>query len=168
MRIYSFLLILSSWFLTLSISSAQEVEERNKSGYHDIITALMSPTLGGGQIRIFQSAFLRGLIHTKERIYSPMNVNGVEYQTYQGYKVQAYSGNRADSKSLVASRALRIRNDFPELDIQTIYEAPFWHLHVGNFLNREEAVQCLQQLRLAFPDFGKEMYVVRSSVKVAL
>ncbi|HRU13054.1 MAG TPA: SPOR domain-containing protein [Dysgonamonadaceae bacterium] len=52
------------------------------------------------------------------------------------------------------------------METVVLFDSPFWRLRVGNFKTREEAEQVLDELRTAFPSFGKEMYIVTDEVKI--
>ena len=48
------------------------------------------------------------------------------------------------------------------------YNAPFWKLRVGDFRSHEEAYLMMRRLMAAFPDYAKEMYIVKEEVKIPL
>ena len=49
-----------------------------------------------------------------------------------------------------------------------IYNSPFFRLRVGDFRSYEEANRALQDLKNAFPQFAREMRVVRDKINVPL
>ena len=61
-----------------------------------------------------------------------------------------------------------IKELFPDIPTYVTYNAPFWKLRVGDFRSHEEAYQLMRQLMEAFPDYAKEMYIVKEEVKIPL
>jgi len=85
----------------------------------------------------------------------------------ESYKIQAFAGNnQRTSKNEAYRKQTLIQQTFPELETVVLFDSPFWRLRVGNFKTREEAEQVLDELRKAFPSFGKEMYIVTDEVKI--
>lgn len=140
--------------------------QQEEAPVRNIITELQQDIPGQGVIRIFQSPAIAAMVRTRTDygVVEP----GQRYQTLQGYRVQVYSGNAANSKNIAAGRAAQVRQHFPELESETIYNAPFWRVQVGNFVTREEAQAYLDRIKEAFPSFGKGMYIVRTQVKIPL
>ncbi|MGB4446309.1 MAG: SPOR domain-containing protein, partial [Dysgonamonadaceae bacterium] len=91
------------------------------------------------------------------------------YIKMRGYKIQAFAGNdQRTSKNEAYSKQALINQAFPELETVIIFDSPFWRLRVGNFKTREEAEKVLDEMRMAFPSFGKEMYIVPDEVKIPI
>ena len=132
----------------------------------DLLKELESDVPGQGVIRIYQSPAIAALV----RMCQPGDpeVSGDRHRSMQGYRVQIYSGNAVNSKEVAAERSAQVRAHFPELTTETIYNAPFWRVQVGDFVSREEAQECLECMREAFPSHGRGMYIVRTTVKVPL
>jgi hypothetical protein len=85
----------------------------------------------------------------------------------RGYKIQAFAGNnQRTSKNEADRKQTLIQQRFPDLETVVLFDSPFWRLRVGNFKTREEAEQVMDELRKAFPSFGKEMYIVTDEVKI--
>ena len=46
------------------------------------------------------------------------------------------------------------------------YTSPYWRLKVGDFRTQREAQAAVDQIRQAFPSYGKEIRVVRDRVNL--
>lgn len=77
-----------------------------------------------------------------------------------GYRIQVISTNNR-TKALEAKT--KIYQRFPELKSYLMYQSPFFKLKVGNFLDRQEAEDYLQDIILLFPT---GVYVVRDMVEI--
>lgn len=125
-------------------------------------------TKGGaykGKVTITQSPQIRSVVGKRPESF--MAMDGQDgYSKMKGYRIQIYSGNRSNSKAIAEERARRISEAKPEYSTYVKYKAPFWRLHVGNFLSYQEAQLALHQLRSALPAYAKEMIVVRDQVFV--
>lgn len=55
---------------------------------------------------------------------------------------------------------------YPELLPTVEYDAPFWRVRVGNFVEQSEAQAKMHELKKAFPSFAREMYIIRSQVRL--
>ncbi len=131
-----------------------------------IFDALGVSKAGEGVVLITQSPAIQAVVGTPDnRLASALVVNGVAI--LQGYKIQAYSGNLHNSRTIANRRQHEINSLFPELAAMVEYDAPFWRVRVGNFVDQSEAQSTLVELRRAFPAFAREMYIVRTQVKVA-
>lgn len=78
----------------------------------------------------------------------------------QGYRIQVISTNNR-TKALEAKT--KIYQRFPELKTYLMYQSPFFKLKVGNFLDRQDAENFLQDIMQLFPT---GVYVVRDIVEV--
>lgn len=151
--------------LALLLLAIPSVWAQDVAPVRNILQELQTDVPGRGIIRIYQSPAIAAVVHMQT---GRGVVDGGNFQTLQGFRVQVYSGNAANSKSIAADRAAQVRAQFPDLESQTIFNAPFWRVQVGNFVTREEAQAFLDRLKEAFPSFGKSMYIVRTTVKVPL
>lgn len=77
-----------------------------------------------------------------------------------GYRIQVISTNNRN-KAMEAKT--KIYQRFPELKAYLMYQSPFFRLKVGNFMEREEAENYLQDILKLFPT---GVYVVRDVVEV--
>lgn len=83
-----------------------------------------------------------------------------------GYRIQVFSSNNARTgKNEANARAEKIRAQFPEHTAYVTYDAPYWRLRVGNFQNYDDARAALAMLKNAFPDYARDMRLVRDRIK---
>lgn len=86
-------------------------------------------------------------------------------RTTGGYRIQAFSGNNARTSSGEArSRAGKISAAFPEHAVYVTYDAPYWRLRVGDFQSYEDASAALSVIKAQFPEFARELRLVRSKI----
>lgn len=85
----------------------------------------------------------------------------------KGFRIQVYSGsNQKRSKSEAESRKNAIKGTFSHMDVSVSYVSPVWRVKAGNFKTKEQAEQALSELKTKFPNFGREMYIIRDIVKI--
>lgn len=152
-------------FLCLAFSQASVAQVPANEGHKSIFEALASPIMGQGVIRIFQSPVIAAQISSPSLALSGARVEG-NFAVLEGYRIQVYSGNNPRSKGIATQRAEQLRAAFPDLEASVEYEAPFWRVRVGAFLDTAEAREYLQELQREFPAFSKEMYIVRTTIKI--
>jgi hypothetical protein len=84
-----------------------------------------------------------------------------------GYRIVVFMGNNAGkSRSEAAHRQAAIQERFPDLTTYVRYEAPNWKVFAGDFLSQEAAAAKRRDLQRAFPEFGREMFVVADKVVI--
>lgn len=126
-----------------------------------IIQALNKPKTGEGIVIIHQSKSIAGLLGSRS-----WN-NSKEPLTQEGYRVQVFSGNSQNkSKNEAFYKEGKVKSMFPEIETYVTFKSPFWRLRIGNYRSFEEADQTMRKLKRAFPEFGKEMYVVKDEIKI--
>ena len=81
----------------------------------------------------------------------------------RGYRVQIYWGgsNRTD-QARAQHAANQVATLFPQYKAYTSFESPHWRCRVGDFTDRHDAVEALQQLKRA--GIASEAMIVRSEV----
>ena len=82
-----------------------------------------------------------------------------------GYRVQVFADNNhrtAKNEALIKERNIISR--FPSLRTYISYKAPAWRLRVGDFRTHEEAVDCLNEIKKAFPSYSRELIIVRDRI----
>ena len=130
-----------------------------------IFEELLADRRGEGMIFIHQSPAILKLVGRPASALENAQVrNGYAY--LRGYQVQVYSGNLSHSRSIANTRRSAVQAQFPEQEVQLDFKAPFWRVRVGNFVEMSEARELLTELKEAFPAFAKEMYVVRSTIRI--
>ncbi|CQB90143.1 Sporulation related domain [Chlamydia trachomatis] len=75
-------------------------------------------------------------------------------------------GNLRNSKAIATHRRNQVNALYPELLPTVEYDAPFWRVRVGNFVEQSEAQAKMHELKKAFPSFAREMYIIRSQVRL--
>lgn len=141
-----------------------------------IVDELNSTKRGQGNIKVLQDETVQKVLSERYANSSGMSGSSTKvfdpnarYRTVRGFKIQAYSGNnQARSKSIAHSRESQIKEMFPEHETIVEFSSPFWRLRIGNFLRRDDAEVFLQELKKAFPSYGKEMYVLADVVKIPI
>ena len=73
-------------------------------------------------------------------------------QSFPGWRVQVYFGSGNGARSNGHSIIENIVKKYPEIKAYLIYEAPFFKVRVGNFRNRNEAVQFRTKLLSSYPN----------------
>lgn len=82
-----------------------------------------------------------------------------------GYRVQVFSDNNSSTaKNEARAKARNISERFPEWRTYVIYNSPYWRLKVGDFRTQREADDAAEEIRRAFPSYGKEVRVVRDRI----
>lgn len=149
------ILILFLLSLFVSVQAQDIFESRNT-----IVTELQSNDSENskGVIRITADPGINSLIGTPWA----SSTKDIEYIKVQGFRVQAFSGNDSRTSKDEASRKEQlIKESFPDAKTYIDYRPPRWSLRVGDFRTKEEAIVFLQELKKAFPEFGREMYAVK-------
>lgn len=134
-----------------------------------IFDRLTKPEAGKGVVTIHQSEEIRAMIGAHKHGENVEQEGEATFLKIQGYRAQVFSGNnQRKSKDEAFRKESEIKELFPEVPTYVTYNAPFWKLRVGDFRSHEEAYQMLRLLMGAFPDYAKEMYIVKEEVKIPL
>ncbi|HBT85537.1 MAG TPA: hypothetical protein DEB12_06480 [Porphyromonadaceae bacterium] len=139
---------------------------------NEILKELNTDVQGKGDVTIYQDESITHILGRP--MGPPRNVyttadGSVQYYKMRGYKIQAFSGNNQRTSRDEANRKQNLINQsYPELETVVLFESPFWRLRVGNFENRSDAEEAMQELRKTFPSFGREMYIVVDEVKIPI
>ncbi len=146
--------------------SAQTTVEGERSTIFD---ELRKSGPGKGEVVINQSPAIREMIGERMRGANVETADSLTYLKVQGYRTQVFSGNNQRiSKDEAFRKEKEIKELFPEIPTYVTYNAPFWKLRVGDFRSHEEAYHMMRSLMDAFPEYGKEMYIVREEIKIPL
>lgn len=85
-----------------------------------------------------------------------------------GYRIQVFmdGDNQATLESRARSRANIVLSRFPKYrgQVYTFSNSPNWYCRVGNFQTAEEATNAMAELKKAFPNFSREMRIVKSPI----
>ncbi|MBO7608627.1 MAG: SPOR domain-containing protein [Muribaculaceae bacterium] len=84
-----------------------------------------------------------------------------------GYRIQAYSDNNyRTAKASTQARARAIAMKFPQYRSYISYNAPTWRLRLGDFKTQGDAQAALSRIRSVFPNYAREMTIVRDHINV--
>lgn len=84
-----------------------------------------------------------------------------------GWRVQVFSDNNIrTAKNEARSKEMTVASRFPQYRTYKKYSAPYWRVHVGDFRTQREAQAAADEMRRAFPSFGKEIRVVRDRITI--
>lgn len=84
-----------------------------------------------------------------------------------GYRIQAYSDNNVSTaKTNAQKRARDIAMKFPQYRSYISYKAPSWRLRIGDFKTRGEAQAALARIKKIYPNFAREMVIVRDRINI--
>lgn len=82
-----------------------------------------------------------------------------------GFRVQVFSdNNQRTAKNEARAKARNIAEQFPQWRTYVIYNSPYWRLKVGDFRTQREADEAVEEIKRAFPSYGKEIRVVRDRI----
>jgi hypothetical protein len=127
------------------------------------------PKAGEGGVVIHQPDAIRRLVGTRIDSDNIDAVSGKSFIKTMGYRVQVYSGNNQRvSKEEVQTIKKKIEEIYPGVDTYPIFEAPFWKLHVGNYLTFEEASIMLRELRKTFAQRKNEIFILEDEIRLPL
>lgn len=151
--------IFLSLFLFSTIAFAQH---STKSIIDDINTR----KAGQGVIRIMQDETIDARLAQYVVNTDTANVIRLSNDKVNGFKIQVFSGNNQNvSRNEAERKQAMLRAEFPQHQAETTFVSPTWRLRVGNFLTRPEAEAVLEEMKKAFPTFGREMYVVSDIIR---
>lgn len=82
-----------------------------------------------------------------------------------GYRVQVFSDNNPrTAKNEARAKAKEVGQAFPSYRAYVVFTAPYWRLRVGDFRTHEEAENAATQIKRRFPNYSREVRVVRDRV----
>ena len=133
-----------------------------------IVKKINRPEHGKGSVTIIQDDKIAEKLGRPEiKSGLPTQSNGDHFIKIAGWRIQVFSGNNQRvSKNEAFTKEADIKSVFPELSTYVKYNAPFWRLRIGDFQTFQEAQNMLVQLRHSFPDFGREMSIVKEKIQV--
>ena len=84
-----------------------------------------------------------------------------------GFRIQAYSDNNPKTaKAAAQKRARDIAMKFPQYRSYITYKAPAWRLRIGDFKTRGEAQAALHRIKSIYPNFAREMVIVKDRINI--
>jgi hypothetical protein len=160
MKQSTFLFCILLSFLTITTKAAVPTDETEK-----LVDRINQSVPGKGSVTVIQDDKI------SERLGKPgkraqSNDEDV-FTEINGYRIQVFVGNNQRvSKNEAYSKETDIKSIFPELSTYVGFTAPFWRLKVGDFQSFQDAQKILTQLKAKFPDYGREMSVVKDKVRI--
>lgn len=156
-------LFLASGFLFIGLTNLAAQTGARQSIFDELQT--FRP--GKGKVVIDQPAGIRAKVGYRINGEVETSNDGKNYIRHQGFRIQVFSGNdHRTSKEEAFKREKEINEAIPELTTYVNFDAPFWRLRVGDFNAREDAYDTQHQLMQLFPNYRKEMYLVREEIKI--
>lgn len=150
------ILILLFFISLITIACGQESQ--------DICTYLQET----GRVTIVQDSRLTELVGNQPKTYyANGSMTGDAAQDVIGYRIRVFSGNQLTaSKNRCYSIQSFINQEMPELSTYVAFKTPNWRVSVGDFRTSEEARSMLAQLRKAFPNYAKDMFIVKEKINL--
>lgn len=150
-------------FLSLFLFSTIAFAQHSTKSIIDDINTRKS---GQGIIRIMQDETIDARLAQYVVNTDTANVIRLSNDKVNGFKIQVFSGNNQNvSRNEAERKQAMLRAEFPQHQAETTFVSPTWRLRVGNFLTRPEAEAVLEEMKKAFPTFGREMYVVSDIIR---
>lgn len=116
----------------------------------------LSEESNGATVKIIQDARLDSMLCRDG------SFNGE--RTIAGFRIQIYSDNtQRRAKDEAQQRAATIKEYDSELKTYITFNSPFWRVRVGDFVNYEDAVAKLRELKAAFPQY-EDMRIVKDNI----
>lgn len=158
--------VLSLWMMLGSGSIfAQVTGEKAQS----IFDALQESRNGSGVVVVHQSDALRKMVGERFQGANVETADTVSYIKMQGFRIQIYSGNdQRKSKDEAFLKEREVKEMFPDLPTYVTYKAPFWNFRAGDFRTHEEARRIQRQLMDAFPDYKRQMYILKGEIRIPM
>lgn len=120
-----------------------------------------------GKAVIFQPAKLNARLQPKASADPTQEVADADKSATSagGYRIQLFAGNNArTAKNQATGRADLVSEHFPEYATYVTFVAPYWRLKIGDFRSYEDATSALARLKAAFPEYAREMRIVRDKI----
>ncbi|MBR0037664.1 MAG: SPOR domain-containing protein [Bacteroidales bacterium] len=127
-----------------------------------------------GRVAIQQDVRLENLLGRQQKTYNAAThvqtaKSGQEVLYTTGFRVRVFSGNNQTvSKNEAYAIESELKEYMPDLETYVIFKTPNWRLMVGNYRTMEEATAALRDLKKKFPVYGREMFVVKDEIELAL
>ncbi|MCT4616312.1 MAG: hypothetical protein N4A49_15765 [Marinifilaceae bacterium] len=143
MKLFNFLLILISFFIT-NISIAQDIKKD---------TISQSVNVERGVLNIKKRSSLDSLLNT--------DYNNQKFKAgFNGYRIQIFSGFSEEKNRAIQVKAV-FDTIFPQERSYLKYDAPKIWVHAGNFRSKTKAMYLFSKIKKYFP----KAYMVKSLIK---
>ena len=124
---------------------------------------------GKGTVTIHQSATIRSLVGRRSFDEKIETVGDKSFLVMPGYRVQVFSGNnQRTSMNEAQDKKKQIEAIFSDITAYVNFAAPFWRLHVGDYVSYEEAFSMMSKLVVAFPAFKREIQIKEEEIRIPL
>lgn len=160
------LLLLFSIFSCWSFANAQVIAVSDSATTLVSVSTYLRST---GNVAIYQDPRLESLIsyHPKAYYANARKGKGAGVIVSSGYRIRAFSGNnQVESKNRAYRIEKELKDYLPDLATYVIFKSPNWRLLIGNYTTSEEAVSALRDLKKKFPEYGREMFVVKDEIEI--
>lgn len=140
-------------------------------------THLQEKKNGQGQVTLHQDPRLTSAINGNGQTAKPSATTADNTQDetpspktgkkmkVRGYRVQIFWGGSTNAdKQKAQQMAERVSQLMPETSAYSSFESPHWRCRVGDFTDRQEAIECMKKLREV--GLGHEAMIVRSEVYI--
>lgn len=158
-------LLLLLFFCSVISLKAQLLPTDSTTTLVSISTHLRS----SGKVAVYQDSRLEDLIsyHPKAYYANSRKGKGSDVIITSGYRIRAFSGNnQVTSKNRAYKIEKDIKDVYPDLSTYVIFKSPNWRLLLGNFTTNEEAITTLRELKKNFPEYGREMFVIKDEIEI--
>ena len=135
------------WSCMWNVSAQQTV------GTTNVFEVLTQPNSESGATVIFhQDSRIEQLFIDRQLISTGEEVSGFRVQVFSSNIQQTARSEAFRIKALVEER-------FPDVGVYESFSAPSWRVRVGDFRTRAEAEELRTELRRAFPELQREMFI---------
>ncbi len=110
-----------------------------------LVEEVQQTKAGEGVVTIHQEEGIDFLLQTQTEVNK--RKGGVD-----GYRIQLYSGSGPKGKRQALDVKTKFLEEFPDRNISTTYNPPFWRVRVGNYRHKHEALPLLSELKTLFPN----------------
>ena len=127
------------------------------------------PKTGEGYVIVHQSNAIKRLVGTRIDSENVDVTTGKSQLITEGYRIQVFSDNNPGSSRTEAQELeKKIKELFPDLNTYLRYFAPFWKLHVGNYLTIDEAAIMRRELWKIFPQRKNDINIIEDDIQLLL
>lgn len=161
-----------STFVALAILAVTALSVTARSAYSGdrTITERLNRS---GNITVTHSPLLenrlapRTVVEEVSAVDSVIDAPSAPMRKVAGYRVQIFSDNNArTAKDEAESKARLVAEKFPRYSTYVVYSSPYWRLKLGDFRTRDEAEVAATEIKRKFPEFAREIRVVRDRVNL--
>lgn len=144
----------------ICIAQQPERETTKKTIFEDLTDNSDSKQ---GVVILQQDKRLIDLVYRKKE----ENMKNQTFVPSSGYRVQLFSSNQQKmAKTQAYEIENRVKEKYTELPVYVSYSSPFWKVRVGDCLSTTEAQLLRDEIKKAFPDLEKTIYVVKDQILI--